>query len=47
MAAHAHGSGRRGLEHGEPQGLLIRTINDAPQAWSAMWRAQARMGMIP
>ena len=63
MAAHGHGSGRRGLEHGEPQepvraaqgagtvirtqAPLIRTINDAPQAWSAMWRAQARMGMIP
>jgi L-lysine 2,3-aminomutase len=29
------------------QAPLIRTINDAPQAWSAMWRAQARMGMIP
>ena len=29
------------------QAPLIRTINDAPQAWSDMWRAQARMGMIP
>ena len=29
------------------QAPLIRTINDDPAAWRAMWRTQARMGMIP
>jgi L-lysine 2,3-aminomutase len=26
---------------------LIRSINDDPGTWSAMWRAQMRMGMVP
>jgi KamA family protein len=29
------------------QAPLIRTINDDPATWSRMWRAQARMGMVP
>ncbi len=29
------------------QAPLIRSINDAPGIWAAMWRRQARMGMIP
>jgi KamA family protein len=29
------------------QAPLIRTINDEPGIWSGMWRAQARMGMVP
>ncbi len=29
------------------QAPLIRSINDEPATWSGMWRAQARMGMIP
>jgi L-lysine 2,3-aminomutase len=29
------------------QAPLIRTINDAPETWRAMWRAQVRQGMIP
>jgi KamA family protein len=29
------------------QAPLIRSINDADRAWSAMWRTQLRMGMIP
>jgi KamA family protein len=29
------------------QAPLIRGINDTPAIWSAMWRTQARMGMIP
>ncbi len=29
------------------QAPLIRTINDDPAAWRAMWRAQVRMGMVP
>ncbi len=29
------------------QAPLIRSINDEPAIWSGMWRAQARMGMIP
>ncbi|MGP4027387.1 KamA family radical SAM protein [Actinomadura sp. 3N407] len=29
------------------QAPLIRTINDDPAAWNAMWRTQTRMGMIP
>jgi L-lysine 2,3-aminomutase len=26
---------------------LTRTVNDQPQAWAAMWRAQVRLGMVP
>jgi KamA family protein len=29
------------------QAPLVRTINDDPAAWQAMWRAQVRLGMIP
>ncbi len=29
------------------QAPLIRTINDDARTWSAMWRTQVRMGMIP
>ncbi|MGH3273256.1 MAG: hypothetical protein ACRDNZ_02895, partial [Streptosporangiaceae bacterium] len=29
------------------QAPLIRSINDDARTWSAMWRAQQRMGMIP
>jgi KamA family protein len=29
------------------QAPLIRTINDRPATWAAMWRKQARMGMVP
>ncbi len=29
------------------QAPLIRSINDAPEAWRGMWRTQVRMGMIP
>jgi L-lysine 2,3-aminomutase len=29
------------------QAPLIRTVNDDPQAWAAMWRAQLRLGMVP
>ena len=29
------------------QAPLIRTINDDPAIWSAMWRIQVRMGMVP
>ncbi|XVQ10344.1 KamA family radical SAM protein [Spirillospora sp. CA-255316] len=29
------------------QAPLIRTINDDPAAWNAMWRTQTRMGMVP
>jgi len=29
------------------QAPLIRSINDDPVAWQAMWRAQVRMGMVP
>ena len=29
------------------QAPLIRSINDDPEAWRAMWRTQVRMGMIP
>ncbi len=29
------------------QAPLIRSINDDPAVWSAMWRAQSRMGMVP
>jgi KamA family protein len=29
------------------QAPLIRTINDDPQTWRAMWRTQLRMGMVP
>jgi len=29
------------------QAPLIRSINDDPAIWAGMWRAQARMGMIP
>jgi L-lysine 2,3-aminomutase len=29
------------------QAPLIRTINDDPETWQAMWRAQVRQGMIP
>jgi L-lysine 2,3-aminomutase len=29
------------------QAPLIRSINDNPATWSAMWRTQVRMGMIP
>ena len=29
------------------QAPLIRTINDDPATWGAMWRAQVRMGMVP
>ena len=26
---------------------LIKTVNDHPPAWAAMWRAQMRLGMVP
>ena len=29
------------------QAPLIRSINDDPAAWAAMWRSQTRMGMVP
>jgi KamA family protein len=29
------------------QSPLIRSINDDPATWAAMWRAQVRMGMVP
>jgi L-lysine 2,3-aminomutase len=29
------------------QAPLIRSINDDPAAWRAMWRAQVRLGMVP
>jgi KamA family protein len=29
------------------QAPLIRTINDDPAIWAAMWRNQVRMGMVP
>jgi KamA family protein len=29
------------------QAPLIRSINDDPAVWSAMWRSQSRMGMVP
>jgi KamA family protein len=29
------------------QAPLIRTINDDPGIWAAMWRAQLRLGMVP
>jgi KamA family protein len=29
------------------QAPLIRTINDDPPVWAAMWRAQVRLGMVP
>lgn len=29
------------------QAPLIRSINDDPACWSAMWRTQARLGMVP
>ena len=29
------------------QAPLIRTINDDPRVWAAMWRTQVRMGMVP
>ena len=29
------------------QAPLIRSINDDPATWRAMWRAQVRMGMVP
>ena len=29
------------------QAPLIRSINDAPEIWSYMWRRQQRMGMVP
>lgn len=29
------------------QAPLIRTINDDPQVWAAMWRSQVRLGMVP
>ncbi|WP_233509953.1 KamA family radical SAM protein [Actinomadura craniellae] len=29
------------------QAPLIRSINDRPEDWSAMWRTQTRLGMIP
>jgi L-lysine 2,3-aminomutase len=29
------------------QAPLIRTINDDPATWAAMWRAQVRLGMVP
>jgi KamA family protein len=29
------------------QAPLIRTINDDPATWGAMWRTQVRMGMVP
>ena len=29
------------------QAPLIRTINDRPATWAAMWRKQVRMGMVP
>jgi KamA family protein len=29
------------------QAPLIRSINDAPATWRAMWRTQVRLGMIP
>ena len=29
------------------QAPLIRTVNDDPRPWAAMWRAQLRLGLIP
>jgi KamA family protein len=29
------------------QAPLIRSINDDPRTWAAMWRCQTRMGMVP
>jgi L-lysine 2,3-aminomutase len=29
------------------QAPLIRSINDEPSVWAAMWRTQVRMGMVP
>lgn len=29
------------------QAPLIRTINDSAEVWSAMWRSQLRLGMVP
>jgi hypothetical protein len=29
------------------QAPLIRSINDCPAAWQAMWRSQVRKGMVP
>ena len=29
------------------QAPLIRSVNDAPSVWAAMWRTQVRMGMVP
>jgi L-lysine 2,3-aminomutase len=29
------------------QAPLIRTINDDPATWAAMWRTQVRLGMVP
>jgi len=29
------------------QAPLIRTVNDDPQVWETMWRAQVRAGMVP
>ena len=29
------------------QAPLIRSINDDPETWAAMWRCQTRMGMVP
>ena len=29
------------------QAPLIRSINDDPAVWAAMWRSQTRMGMVP
>ncbi len=29
------------------QAPLIKSINDDPAAWAAMWRSQTRMGMVP
>jgi hypothetical protein len=29
------------------QAPLIRSINDNPATWAAMWRTQVRMGMVP
>ncbi len=29
------------------QAPLVKTVNDDPRAWAAMWRAQLRLGLIP
>ena len=29
------------------QAPLVKTVNDDPGAWAAMWRAQLRLGLIP